>query len=536
MIRSTGKDRAGELNQTGGVAASLDDAARALGEGRLDAAYRLLRSLLADDPHDPPALRLLAGVAVASGRPDQAEHMLRHALALAPSDTAARDALAGVLARLGRAEDALGQVDLLLAEQSEERALLTRKASLLNALGRFDETIPLYEALLARHSDDAWLWIAYGHDLRAVGRIDDCIAAYRRAAGLTIEAGAAWWSLANLKTARFDANEIARMEAAAARPAGDAADRVFTHFALGKAWEDRGEWAPSFDHYQAGNRLHRATFDYEAAAVSAFVDRSLALFSADFFAARGGWGRDEAGPIFILGMPRSGSTLVEQILSAHSAVEGTGELPIMPELAAQLGAAPLGLSQTRYPDEVGRLDRAAAAALGEAYLARSQAYRRTQRRHFVDKLPTNWAHAGLIHLLLPNARIIDVRRDPLDCCLSNYKQHYAFEQRFAYDLAELGAYYRDYARLTDHLAALLPARVHRIRYERLIDDNEGETRRLLDFLGLSFEPACLRPHENARAVRTPSAQQVRRPINRDGMERWRPYAPWLGPLQAALGG
>ncbi len=525
---------AAEDDDRGSTAALLAAAARALNEHRLEEAYRLLRSRLAGNPHDPPALRLLAGVALASGRPDQAEHMLRHALALAPSDTAARDALAAVLARLGRTEEAIGQLDLLLAGRPEDRALLTRKAGLLNALGRFDETIPLYEGLLARHADDPWLWIAYGHDLRAIGRIDDCVAAYRRAARLTPDAGAAWWSLANLKTARFDADEIARMEAAVARPAADPADCVFTHFALGKAREDRGEWAQSFEHYQAGNRLHRAGFDYEAEAVSAFVDRSIALFTAEFFAARAGWGCGEAGPVFILGMPRSGSTLVEQLLSGHSAVEGTGELPIMPELAAPLGAAPLGLSQTQYPDEVRRLDRAAAAALGEAYLARSRAYRRTQRRHFIDKLPTNWAHAGLIHLILPNARIIDVRRDPLDCCLSNYKQHYAFEQRFAYDLAELGAYYRDYARLMDHLAELLPARVLRIRYEQLIDDSERETRRLLDFLELPFEPACLRPHENARAVRTPSAQQVRRPINRDGMERWRPYAPWLGSLRAAL--
>ncbi len=513
---------------------ALIAAARALGEGRLDEAYRLLQSRLAENPHDPPALRLLAGVAWASGRPDQAEPMLRHALALVPGDATARGALADVLAWLGRTEEAIGQLDLLLAERREDRALLTRKAGLLNALGRFDETIPLYEGLLARHADDPWLWIAYGHDLRAIGRIDDCVAAYRRAARLTPDAGAAWWSLANLKTARFDDGEIARMEAAVAQPTGDATDRVYTHFALGKAWEDRGAWARSFDHYRAGNRLHRAGFDYDAAAVSAFVDRSVALFTADFLAERAGWGCDAAGPIFILGMPRSGSTLVEQILSGHSDVEGTGELPILPALAAQLGAAPIGLPQTRYAEEVGRLDRAAAAALGEAYLARARPFRRTGRRWLIDKLPTNWAHAGLIHLILPNARIIDVRRDPLDCCLSNYKQHYAFEQRFAYDLAELGAYYRDYARLMDHLAELLPARVLRIRYEQLIDDSERETRRLLDFLELPFEPACLRPHENARAVRTPSAQQVRRPINRDGMERWRPYAPWLGSLRAAL--
>ena len=507
-------------------------AAQALDKGRLDEAYRLLQSRLAENPHDPPALRLLAGVASASGRPDQAEHMLRHALALAPGDEAARYDLAGALAELGRAEEGLAEIERLLAVHPEERLLLGRKAALLTGLGRVDAAIPIREALLARHADDPDDWLALGHDLRAIGRGEDAAAAYRRSAGLAPDAGAAWWSLANLKTAQFVDDDLDRMEASLGGAA--APGRVFIHFALGRALQDRGAWARSFDQYSAGNRLRRAEFEYRPEEVSGFVDRCIQLFDGPFVAKREDWGRAGEAPVFIVGMPRSGSTLVEQILAGHSAVEGAGELPILPMIAAGLGAAPLGLPQCHYPDALAALDGARAEALGADYLARSRPFRRSGRPIFTDKLPTNWAHAALALTILPGARIIDVRRDPLDCCWSNYTQLYAHEQRFAYDLAELGAYYRDQARLMDHLAATLPSRVYRLRYARLVEDAEGEIRRLLDFLGLSFQPACLRPHETRRAVRTPSAQQVRRPINRDGITKWRPYEPHLGPLKQAL--
>jgi len=325
------------------------------------------------------------------------------------------------------------------------------------------------------------------------------------------------------------------MEQALEAPGLSDDDRFHLHFALGKAFEDRGEAETSFGHYAAGNRLRRVALDYDRTVISEHVDRSISLFTTEFFETRAALGNLAADPIFVVGLPRAGSTLIEQILASHPAIEGTTELPDIPMIAKRLGARKHRSDESAYPDSLADLSAAEMRGLGDEYLDRAKVQRATDRPVFIDKLPNNWMHVGLIRLILPNARIIDARRHPLACGFSNFKQHFARGQGFTYDLADLGIYYHDYVRMMRHVDAVLPGAVYRVIHEDLVDDPEAEIRRLLEYLGLPFDAACLAFHENKRAVRTPSADQVRRPISRAGLDQWRLFKPWLQPLEAALG-
>jgi tetratricopeptide (TPR) repeat protein len=405
----------------------------------------------------------------------------------------------------------------------------------LGVIGAYEEAIGRYEDFLRRHDGDSILWAAYGHVLKTVGRTDEGVAAYRRALALNPASGDAWWSLANLKSGVLDAADVARMTSLLESGAPAPADRINLHFALGRALEEGGEFEASFRHYEKGNGLQRAASGYDAAVTASEVAKAKALFTPAFFAARAGHGDPSPAPIFILGMPRAGSTLIEQILASHSAIEGTAELPYIPALARELAATRSVALRTPYPEVLARLDADESRALGRLYLDRAAVHRRTGRPHFIDKLPNNWLDIGFIHQILPYARIIDARRAPLACCWSNYKQHFARGQDFAYDLGDLGKYYRDYVDLLDHFDAVLPGRIYRVAHERLVADPEAEIRRLLDHLGLPYEPACLDFHRNSRAVRTASSEQVRRPISSAGLDSWRAYESWLQPLKDALG-
>jgi Tfp pilus assembly protein PilF len=502
---------------------SLIDAALALHDNRLSDAEPLLKRHLKADPFDVRAMRMLAELAGRIGRYKDAENLLRRAIELSPDFTAARANLAIVLYRQNRAAEAIAELDRVLEEDPDNPGHANLKAAALGRIGGFDEAIELYQQVLKEAPRHAKVWMSFGHMLKTVGRQAEGVAAYRQAIALTPELGEAWWSLANLKTVKFDAADIAAMEAELARDDIGDEDRFHLDFALGKAFEDQREAAQAFAHYDAGNALRRTKISYDADETQALVDRSIALFTPDFFAARAGAGSNAPDPIFILGMPRAGSTLVEQILSSHSQVEGTSELPDIPLLARQTGA------------DLATLSAAQLRALGGEYLERTRIQRRTDRPLFIDKLPNNWAHLPFIHLILPNAKIIDARRHPLGCCFSNYKQHFARGQAFSYALDDLGRYYRDYVRLLAHVDTVLPGRVHRVLYEAMVDDTETEVRALLAACGLDFEPACLAFHETARAVRTASSEQVRQPIFRDGTEAWKPFEPWLAPLKIALG-
>jgi len=508
-------------------------AAGALLDNDLAVAEAILRPHLHRRPTDVAAIRMLAELAGRLGRYADAEALLRRALELAPGFTAARANLATALYRQNRPAEAIAALDAILEAEPGHAGHQNLKAAALSRLGGYEEALALYAEVLARLPDQPKVWMSYGHVLKTVGRTDEGVAAYRRAIALAPTLGEAWWSLANLKTVRLGAEDAAALEAALAVEPLGVHDRLHLHFALARALEDAGEAERAFAHYAEGNRLRHAMIGYDAAEATAGVDRAVALFTPVFFAARQGQGSPAPDPIFILGMPRAGSTLVEQILASHPLVEGTMELPDVPLLARRLGAG--RENGDLYPESLAGLDAGALRALGEEYLERTRVQRRERRPFFIDKMPNNWVHVGLIHLILPNARIVDARRHPLDCCFSNFRQHYARGQGFSYSLADMGRYYADYVRLMAHFEGVLPGRIHRVVHERLVDDPEGEVRALLAYLGLDFDPTCLRFHENPRAVRTASSEQVRRPLNRDGQGQWRPYESWLEPLKAALG-
>jgi tetratricopeptide (TPR) repeat protein len=503
----------------------LVEAAMAMNENRLDVAERLLKPHLKEDPFDVAAIRMLAELAGRIGRMRDAENLLRRAVELAPGWTAAKANLALVLGRTGRPAEALTLLDDVFAAEPDWIGHWNLKAATLGRLGDFGEAIELYESVLEKTPNQPHVWLSYGHMLKTVGRQDDGIAAYRKAIDLQPTFGEAWFSLSNLKTFRFDEADIAAMERALAGDTLAPEDRFHIDFALGKAMHDAGRVEEAFAHYSKANALRLEMQPYSGANITRLVDRSIAAFTAETFAGRPG-GCDAPDPIFIVGMPRAGSTLIEQILSSHSQVEGTSELPDLPVLARQNGA---------YPISALKLSEAQRAELGQQYLKQVSVQRRTDRPFFIDKLPNNWMFVPFIQLVLPNAKIIDARRHPLACCFSNFRQHFAHGQDFTYGLEDVGRYYADYVRLMAHIEQELPGRVHRVIYERMVDDTEAEVRALLDFCGLEFEPACLEFYKTERAVRTASSEQVRRPIYRDATEEWRPYERFLDPLKAELG-
>ena len=503
--------------------------AAALIANRLADAERMLRAHLARNPEDPAALRMLADLAMRASRWEDAAALLERCLALAPDFAFARHSYALVLNEQHRTEEALAQIEQLLAGEPGNPVYLNLKANVLGRGGDHAAAIAAFEAVLADYPSNPRIWMAYGDALKTAGRSGDGIAAYRRSLGIAPGFGEAWWSLANLKTYRFAPADLEAMQARLARADTTDDDRLHLHFALAKALEDAERYAESFAHYVEGNRIRRSGIAYDAAATSEFVGRMIAMFTGEFVAQHHGWGCEAADPIFIVGLPRSGSTLVEQILASHSAVEATMELPDVAVLARSRAG------RTRYPDVLAQLDAEACRALGEHYLRRTRLHRRRGTPRFVDKMPNNWMHAGLIHLMLPNARIIDVRRKPMACCWSCFRQHFARGQHYTYSLGELGRFYRDYVALMAHFDSVLPGRVLRVSYERLVEDTESEVRRMLAHCGLAFESSSLRFHQGARAVATASSEQVRRPVYREALDQWRHFEPWLGELRDALG-
>jgi predicted Zn-dependent protease len=508
----------------------LLEAGAALVENNLPAADARLRAHLAGHPTDVAALRMLAEVAGRLRRYTDAQALLERCLELAPSFDAARLNYAQVLNRQSKSAAALSQVERLLSREGANPAYRNLQAAILAQVGDYAESIEVYESVLEEFPRQPRIWMSYGHALKTAGRRPDSIAAYRRAIALEPTLGEAYWSLANLKTFTFANADVTAMRAALARGDLRDEDKLHFEFSLGKALEDEQAYEQSFAHYATGNALRHGLHPYSADDNAAFVQRSKAAFTPEFFAARAGGGAPARDPIFIVGMPRAGSTLLEQILASHSQVEGTMELPNIPQIARELAG-----EDSRFLDAVAGLSAEDRRGLGERYLAETRIQRKTDAPFFIDKMPNNCLYVGLVHLILPNATIIDARRHPLGCCFSGFKQHFARGQNFSYGLEDIGRYYCDYVELMAQFDAALPGRVHRAFYEALIEDTEAQVRRLLEHCGLPFEEACLRFYENERAVRTASSEQVRRPIFREGMDHWRHYEPWLEPLKAALG-
>lgn len=510
-------------------------AAQALKIGDRANADALLRRLLSEDESDVLALTLLGLEAAKAREFGIAEQLLRRAVAVAPDEPGTRMALAEMLQHSRRPALALAEIDSIGPIAARTEAVQSLRAQLLNALGRFEEELVILKQLAADVApNDVRYGLRIGQALRPLGREAEAVAAYRAVARQVPAEGTAWWNLANLKTVRFEDCDVAAMEAALAMPNVAVQNSIRLNFALGKAYEDCGEAETAFHHYAEGNRL-RATFaTYDPKMVTEWVDRSVALFTPAFFTKRrdqGAFGRD---PIFIVGIQRSGSTLVEQILASHPAIEGTAELAELPIILRGVGEEAARANE-RFELYFSSLSADRLRALGQSYLDNSRVQRSTERPFFTDKLPNNWMHLGLLRTILPSARIIDVRREPLSCCFSNWKQLYAQGLDHSNRLETMGQYYAEYVRLMRHFDAAQAGMVHRVIYDDLVIDLEHEVRCLLDYLDLPFDSGCLDFHSNNRAVRTISAGQVRKPINRDGIGQWRQFEPWLDPLKDALG-
>jgi tetratricopeptide (TPR) repeat protein len=537
---ATGDNTGADAASAQSIRASTQDpellaAAAALCENQIPEAERQLRQILRQRPNDVAAMRMLAEVAARLRRYPDAETLLLRCLELAPGFSGARHNYAIVLHRQNKSAAALGEVEALLALEPRNPGYLNLKAAVLARIGDYADALELYKDVLQAHPQLPRIWLSYGHALKTAATADESIAAYRRSIALQPSLGEAYWSLANLKTFRFSRAELDSMRAQLGRADLADEDRYHLLFAVGKALEDGGKYAESFEHYSRGNALRRKEIHYDADEVSATVRRTKALCTQEFFAARKEFGAPAPDPIFIVGLPRSGSTLLEQILSSHSQVEGTMELPEIIAVTQLLRERVGRAERLEYPEGLARVAAADCREFGEHYLEKTRIVRKTNAPFFIDKMPNNFLHLALTHLILPNARIIDARRHPLGCCFSGFKQHFARGQHFSYRLEDIGRYYHDYVELMGHFDKVLPGRVHRVIYERMVSDTETEIRRLLDHCGLPFEEQCLRFYENDRPVATPSSEQVRQPIYRQAVDQWQHFEPCLGPLKETLG-
>jgi tetratricopeptide (TPR) repeat protein len=516
-------------------------------DGELLAAEKILQEYLLESGEDVEGLRLLARIEHQRDVLDDAELHLEAALKLRPSYRAARLDYVRVLIDRQKYLPACEEIDSLLRVESNNREYLSLYATACAGLGKHEPAIALYRQLLFESPNSAELRVLLGHSLKTVGQHREATESYQMAAVTKPSFGDAWWSLANLKTYRFSQDEIAQMVAEEAAPAAEPVDHYHLCFALGKAFEDLKEYAESWQYYERGNALRRTESRYYPEITETNTRKQIEVCTAQFFAGRVGFGVSDPDPIFIVGLPRSGSTLIEQILASHSQVESTQELADIqrivleiPGLATrkkQLGPSnPLSLAgkEDSYPSLLAELAPEEFRRQGERYMIETRAYR-GHRPFFIDKMPNNFRHIGLIHLMMPNAKIIDVRREPMACCFGNLKQLFAKGQEFTYSIEDIARYYRTYLELMRHWDTVLPDRVLRVYYEDIVDNLDGNVRRTLEFCGLEFEPACIEFYKTERSVRTASSEQVRQPIFRDGLNQWRNYETWLGPLKDSLG-
>lgn len=505
-----------------------------LAEGDIYVAERILRQFLLKHGDHVEAMRLLAQIGMQLDVLDDAEFLLESALTFEPGYTPARYDYAVVLGKRHKHAASREEARKLLEVDSRNRAFRTVYATACVGLGDHAEALRVYRELLSETPQNPELHLSVAHALKTEGRQAEAIEAYHAAAAARADFGDAYWSLANLKIYRFTDQELARMRTLEAAEATPLVDRYHLCFALGKALEDRAEYEESFRYYERGNAFKKSEGRFDLAAMERNLKQQASLFTHEFLASREGGGCDRPDPIFIIGLPRAGSTLIEQIVASHSQVEGTMELADIPRMVQHLAGRENRDVPSRYPALLAELTAAERLRLGEKYIADTRVYR-TGKPYFIDKNPNNFRHIGLIHLILPRARIIDARREPLACCFSNFKQLFASGQEFTYSLEDLARYYCAYLEIMAHWDAVLPGRILRVQHESVVEDLEGNVRRLLEFLELPFEPACLEFYRTERSVRTASSEQVRQPIYKEGIDQWRNFEPWLGALKEALG-
>lgn len=500
-----------------------------------------LRETLFHAPNDAVALRLLAETWRTAQEPEIIEQLLERALELDPDFDAARLDYAGVLLAQNKWPQALPHIDVLLAHSPRDPFFLTLRAETLTAIGDAAAALEIFAGIINRAPPrQPKFWLAYARALKDAGRTADSAGAYRTAIELCPSAGEAYWGLANLKSGKLTDADLAVARTLLADPAVPAADRASLHYACGAALERQGAYPESFGHYAQGAHLRGAAIagtvlEYNPDALSEQVRQATSTFTAALFARHARSGTALPTPIFIVGMPRSGSTLIEQILASHSLVEATQELPELSHLVRALDVSRRAVTPSIYPDCLGNMSTAELDLLGASYITHTASYRTAAKPYFVDKLPGNWLHAGLIHLILPHAKIVDARRSPMASCFATFKQLLVGGTNYSYDLRHIARRYKDYAGFMAHLDRVLPDWIHRVQYETMVQDTEPEIRRLLAYCGLPFEAQCLRFWETDRVVRTPSAEQVRRPIFRDAVAQWRNYEPFLSPLSDVLG-
>jgi len=503
-----------------------------LHEGRLAAAEEICRAWLQKHPKDTEGMRLLADIGMRMGILDDAEFLLESALEFNPHDIQIRLDYMQVLRRRQKFEAAREQDERLYNIDPQNPLFASHLAIESMQTSEFERAFALFDQVLAKVPNDPATLTSKGHALKTTGKQEEAVSAYRAAIAAKPDHGDAWYALANLKTWRFQDSDIGAMRAQLQRPELAFMDKVHLSFAMAKALEDRGEYEESFGHYRTGNELKRRQARYDAEMMTRELQAQADHCTPDLFARHAGSGHDAPDPIFILGLPRAGSTLLEQILASHSQIDGTLELPNILALAHRLRGRKAG--QSRYPQVLHELEREQLEQFGRDFIENTRIHRQGAP-FFIDKMPNNFRHIGLIQLILPNAKIIDARRAPMDCCFSGFKQLFAEGQEFTYGLHEVGRYYADYVALMEHWDTVLPGKVLRVSHEDVLDDVEAQTRRILEFLGMPFEDACLDFHKTERAVRTASSEQVRRPINRSGQDAWKPFEPWLDSLKAALG-
>ena len=511
----------------------LTQAGDLLQRGKLGEAEFVLRRYVHDNPTDVSGIRLLADLGNRLGVAEDARKLLERCLELAPDFHMARHDYANSLIKLQAYDQAGQEIQRLKTAEPENQAHLVLEALLCVRTGRYDDAISTYRTILKTFPKQAKLWLSLGHALKTIGQADNAVEAYRQAIMAQPDLGEAYWSLANLKTFEFQPDDISAMQKELSRGTLSHADRYHMSFALGKALEDARDFEGAFDAYKQGNAWRRKGIRYDADLNARNLADQKAFFTQAFFQDRADWGHPSDEPIFIVGLPRSGSTLLEQILASHSKVEGTFELPDILSIARRLSGKRNPEDPSRYPQMLADLSRDEVYALGAEYLERTGVHR-TGLPHFIDKMPNNFAHIGLIHLILPNARIVDARRYPLACGFSNFKQLFARGQNFTYDLEEIGRYYRDYVGVMRVWDDVAPGLVKRMIYEDLVASPEDQVASLLSHCGLAFEPACLAFHETDRAVRTASSEQVRQPLYTTSIDQWRNFEPYLQPLSNVL--
>lgn len=511
----------------------LSKAGALIAEGKLDQAAQQTMAHLRQHPDEPRGLAQLGGIAMQLGALGQAEHFLRRALARGASDLEVRRNLASTLNQRERLDEARAMFEAL-ARESDDPSLLAIRALILDKLGRNDEAMAIHEALVRTNGDKPPYWIAYGHGLRAAARVAEAVDAYRHAIAVDSECGEAWWGLASIKRRVLTDDDIDAMREAIGI-AIDIRNSAPLHFALARALHDRGQYADAFTHYVEGNRQRAESLGYDSRELTAEVAEIERSVDGAFVESLGREPVGDGTPVFLVSLPRSGSTLLEQMLGSHPDIEPIGELPYAPAILRSAMEMATRRGRVTVPQLIAGLSSEQAAAMGSDYLRRAALHRKTDRPFFVDKLPHNWSNILFIRRILPQARFIDIRRAPMDCCFSNFTQSFSSAHASSFALEDIGQCYVDYRRLMEHLDRVAPGMVHHVSYEQLIEDAESRIRAVLDHLGLSWDPAVLEFHKLDRVVRTPSSEQVRRPLNRDGVDAWKPYSEWLDPLRRTLG-